>query len=669
MIIVSYVIIDGANKVNLSVFGKPHPPNSEKILTFADNKKVRMNYLLIENLSKSYGEKLLFEDITFGIDKGQKVALIARNGAGKSSLLNIINQKDLPDSGKVVFRKDIHISYLPQNPEFDEDISVIDVLFNTDNKFLNAIREYELAMENIRKEETTENHQLLEDAMHKVDTLNCWDYESKVKEILTRLQITDINQKMGTLSGGQRKKVALSKVLIEDADLLIMDEPTNHLDIVMIEWLEDYLKKQSLSLLLVTHDRYFLNNVCDSVIELDNGNIYHYHGNYNYFLEKKAERETIERQEIEKAKNTYRKELDWMRRMPKARTTKSQARIDSFYTLQEKATKRIDDTKAELSIKTERIGGKILEMYNVSKKYGDKVLVNDFTYTFKKGERIGIVGKNGVGKTTFLNMITEKVMQDTGRIVKGQTISFGYYTQEGLTTHEDKRVIEIVREIAEVVRLDKGKEITASVFLNYFGFNHTLQYNYYSNLSGGERRRLFLLMTLMQNPNFLILDEPTNDLDLFTLMMLEDFLEQYQGCLLLVSHDRSFMDNLVDHIFVFEDNGVINDYHSTYSEYMAVKLKKEKQLKSESKKEEKPVEREKKLSNKPSYKQKQEYELLEKEIAELEAEKEMLFSRMNEGIADVTELTKASERIALIINSVDEKTNRWLELSEIMENQ
>ena len=626
-----------------------------------------MNYLLIENLSKSYGEKLLFEDITFGIDKGQKVALVARNGAGKSSLLNIINQKDLPDSGKVVFRKDIHVSYLPQNPEFDEDISVIDVLFNTDNKFLNAIRQYELALENLKKSDNQENQQILEDAIHLVDTLNCWDYENKVKEILSRLQITDFNQTMGTLSGGQRKKVALSKVLIEEADLLILDEPTNHLDIVMIEWLEDYLKKQSLSLLLVTHDRYFLDNVCDSVIELDNGRIYHYQGNYNYFLEKKAERELIERQEIEKAKNTYRKELDWMRRMPKARTTKSQARIDSFYELQEKATRRIDDTKAELSIKTERIGGKILEMYNVSKKYGNKVLVNDFTYTFKKGERIGIVGKNGVGKTTFLNMITDKVLQDSGRIVKGQTISFGYYSQEGLTTHEDKRVIEIVREIAEVVRLDKGKEISASVFLNYFGFNHTLQYNYYSNLSGGERRRLFLLMTLMQNPNFLILDEPTNDLDLFTLMMLEDFLTQYQGCLLLVSHDRSFMDNLVDHIFVFEDNGVVKDYHSTYSEYMAVKLKKERQQKLEAKKEEKPVEREKKTSNKPSYKQKQEYELLEKEIAVLEAEKESLISRMNEGIADIKELTSTSERIAELIAIIDEKTNRWLELSEIME--
>jgi ATP-binding cassette subfamily F protein uup len=626
-----------------------------------------MNYLLIENLTKSYGEKLLFENITFGIDKGQKVALIARNGAGKSSLLNIINQKDLPDNGKVVFRKDIHIAYLPQNPELDENQTIVDVLFNTDNKFLLAIRRYEEALESIKKMDDTENRKMLEDAIHQVDVLNCWDYENKVKEILSRLQITDIYQTINTLSGGQRKKVALSKVLIEDADLLILDEPTNHLDITMIEWLEEYLSKQSLSILLVTHDRYFLNNVCTEVLELDNGKIYHYKGKYDYFLEKKADRETIERQEIEKAKNTYRKELDWMRRMPKARTTKSQSRIDSFYTLQEKATKRIDDKKVELSIKTERIGGKILEMYNVSKAYGDKKVLNDFTYTFKKGERIGVVGKNGIGKTTFLNMIIEKVMQDSGRIVKGQTISFGYYSQEGLETYEDKRVIEIVREIAEVVRLDGGKDLSASVFLNYFGFSNTLQYNYYSNLSGGEKRRLFLLMVLMQNPNFLILDEPTNDLDIFTLMMLEEFLLQYKGCLLLVSHDRSFMDNLVDHIFVFEENGVVKDYHSTYSEYTRKKLLKEKQLKAENKKEEKPLERIKNSSNKPSYKQKQEFELLEKEISELESEKEKIFDQLNAGNVEVSLLTQWSERIGEIIQLIDEKTNRWIELSEIME--
>ncbi|MFZ4399629.1 MAG: ABC-F family ATP-binding cassette domain-containing protein [Bacteroidales bacterium] len=626
-----------------------------------------MNYLLIENLTKSYGEKLLFENITFGIDKGQKVALIARNGAGKSSLLNIINQKDLPDNGKVVFRKDIHIAYLPQNPELDENQTIVDVLFNTENKFLLAIRLYEEALENIKKTDSTENRKILEDAIHQVDVLNCWDYENKVKEILSRLQITDIYQTISTLSGGQRKKVALSKVLIEDADLLILDEPTNHLDISMIEWLEEYLSKQSLSILLVTHDRYFLNNVCGEILELDNGKIFHYKGKYDYFLEKKADRETIERQEIEKAKNTYRKELDWMRRMPKARTTKSQARIDSFYNLQEKATKRIDDKKVELSIKTERIGGKILEMYNVSKSYGDKKVLNDFTYTFKKGERIGVVGKNGVGKTTFLNMIIEKVMQDSGRIVKGQTISFGYYSQEGLETHDDKRVIEIVREIAEVVRLDGGKDLSASVFLNYFGFSNTLQYNYYSNLSGGEKRRLFLLMVLMQNPNFLILDEPTNDLDIFTLMMLEEFLLQYKGCLLLVSHDRSFMDNLVDHIFVFEENGVVKDYHSTYSEYTKKKLLKEKQLKAETKKEEKPVERIKSTSNKPSYKQKQEYELLENQIAELEKEKEQIVNLMNAGSSDVSLLIQWSERIGEIISHVDEKTNRWIELSELME--
>jgi len=626
-----------------------------------------MNYLLIENLTKSYGEKLLFENITFGIDKGQKVAFIARNGAGKSSLLNIIMGKDLADEGKVTFRKDIRISYLPQNPELDDNLSIIDYLFSTGNKYLTAIRNYEEALINIHHNETPEKHKQLEDAIHQVDLLDCWDYENKVKEVLSRLQISDITQQIGSLSGGQRKKVALSKVLIEEADLLILDEPTNHLDVVMIEWLEDYLSKQSLSLFFVTHDRYFLNNVCEEIIELDNGNVYHYKGKYAYFLEKKAEREEIERLEIEKAKNTYRKELDWMRRMPSARTTKSKARIDAFYDLQEKATRRIDDSKPELSIKTERIGGKILEMYNVSKAFGDVKVLNDFSYTFKKGERIGIVGKNGVGKTSFLNMITGSLNADVGRIVKGQTISFGYYTQEGLQVSGDKRVIDIVREIAEIIRLANGKELSVSQFLNIFGFTHTLQHNYYSNLSGGERRRLYLLMTLMRNPNFLILDEPTNDLDLFTLVMLEEFLMDFQGCLLLVSHDRSFMDNLVDHIFVFEENGFVKDYHSTYTEYTKSKTLKEKQLKLESKKEEKVSQvKPKTTSNKPTYKQKQEYDALEKDISDLENEKETLLNKLNADNVDVKDLTLWSNRIGELINLIEEKTNRWLELSEIM---
>jgi ATP-binding cassette subfamily F protein uup len=626
-----------------------------------------MNYLLVENLSKSYGEKILFENITFGIEKGQKTALIARNGAGKTSLLNIINNLDIPDSGKVVFRKDINVAYLPQNPDFCETSTVIDILFNSNNKYLTAIKEYETALENINIQNNQSNQLQLELAIQKVDSLECWDYENKIKEILTRFQISNLTQTIESLSGGQRKKVAIAKALIEQSDLLILDEPTNHLDISMIEWLEEYLSKQSLSLLMVTHDRYFLDNVCDSIIELDNGKIYHYQGNYEYFLEKKAERETILRQELEKAKNLYRKELDWMRRMPKARTTKSQARIDSFYKLQEKASQRIDENKTELNIKTERIGGKILELYNITKKFDDKTIINDFSYIFKKGERIGIVGKNGVGKTTFLNIIAGILKPDAGKISKGQTITFGYYSQEGLIIKDDKRVIEIVKDIAEYITLNDNNEISASAFLNYFGFDYNLQYNYYSNLSGGERRRLYLLTTLMKNPNFLILDEPTNDLDIFTLMMLEDFLLRYQGCLIIVSHDRSFMDNLVDHIFVFEDNGIIKDYHYNYSSYLALKKKKENQLKNESKKEEKPLVKEKENRKKATYKQIQEFNLLEQEIASLEAQKEQLIEKLNSGKLDITELNETSELIASLINKIDEKTDRWIELSDIIE--
>jgi len=625
-----------------------------------------MNYLLVENLSKSYGEKRLFEDITFGIDKGQKTALIAKNGAGKTSLLSIINNLDFPDNGKVVLRKDINIAYLPQNPIFDENYNVIDILFNSDNKYLKAIKQYEKALDAANHQNIPSNNLQLEQAIHNVDTLDCWDYENKIKEILSRFQISNLSQTSNSLSGGQRKKIALAKVLIEQADLLILDEPTNHLDITMIEWLEEYLKKQSLSILMVTHDRYFLDNICNSIIELDNGKIFHYQGNYEYFLEKKAERESILRQEVEKAKSQYRKELDWIRRMPKARTTKSQARIDSFYKLQEKATVKIDDNKAEINIKSERIGGKILEMYNVSKKF-DKTIVNDFTYTFKKGERIGIVGKNGVGKTTFLNIITGMLKPDTGKISKGQTITYGYYTQDGLNNQENKRVIDIVKDIAEYIKLNDNKEISASAFLNYFGFDYNLQYNYFSNLSGGERRRLYLLTILMKNPNFLILDEPTNDLDIFTLMMLEDFLLQYQGCLLIVSHDRSFMDNLVDHIFVFEDNGVIKDYHYNYTSYLAQKKKTENLSKIENKKEIKSLFREKENRKKPSYKQVQEYSKLEEDIASLENEKDQLLIKINGSKLDINELNLLSEKIAILINHIEEKTNRWLELSEIIE--
>lgn len=483
---------------------------------------------------------------------------------------------------------------------------------------------------------------------------------------MSRLEVNDLDKTIAMLSGGERKKIALSKVLIDDANLLILDEPTNHLDIKMIEWLEEFLSKQNLSILMVTHDRYFLDNVCHDIIEIDKGHLFHYKGTYAYYVEKKAERQEIERREIEKAKNLYRTELDWMRRMPSARGTKARARIDSFYELKDKALQRIDDHRPTLSVKTERIGGKILEMYNVSKQYEGKALVDDFTYTFKKNEKIGIVGQNGVGKSTFLNIITQALKPDSGNIIVGQTVQFGFYTQNGLTESDDRRVIEIIKDVAEVIHLENGKEMSATQFLRHFGFEDSTQYNYYGNLSGGERRRLYLLKVLMANPNFLILDEPTNDLDIYTLEILEEFLENYKGCLIIVSHDRNFMDDLVDHLFVFEGNGKIRDYHSNYTDYIKLK-EQEQRIATQQKREEKPKYERTKSAAKPTYKQKQEYEQLTNEIEVLEKEKAELEQLMNSGQeTDYEKLNSWATRIGEIRELIDEKELRWLELDEIM---
>lgn len=591
------------------------------------------NILSVENLYKSFGEKELIEDISFGINKGQKVALIARNGAGKSTLLNIIMNKDYADSGNVVFKKDIHVNFLSQNPELNPQMT---------------IREY---------------------VLDGIDLVNNWDYENRINEILYKLNLREDIKKISMLSGGEKKKLALSKVLVEDSDLLILDEPTNHLDIEMIEWLENYLSRQNLTLLIVTHDRYFLDNVCTDIYEMENGNIYRYKGDYNYFIEKKAEKDYNERIEVEKARNLYKKELEWMRRMPKARTTKSKARIDSFYQIKSVANKKIDFQNPELSIRAQRIGGKILELSNICKSYNDKTLLKDFTYTFKKGEKIGIVGKNGAGKTTLLNIITQQLKPDNGKVVIGQTINFGYYSQEGLEEKDDMRVIDIIREVAESIALDNKTEISASQFLYYFGFSPELQYNYYSNLSGGERRRLYLLKVLMSNPNFLILDEPTNDLDIYTLAMLENFLKEYKGCLLIVSHDRSFMDNLVDHLFVFEDNGLIKDYHSTYSDYMDYKkeIENEKNDNKDSNSSESEINTKVKTKNlnKATYKEKKEYELLNSEIPKLEEEKIIIMDKLSKGNQPPEEISTLSERFQEIERELEEKEMRWLELSEL----
>ena len=590
--------------------------------------------LTIENLTKSFGDKLLFEDISFGINAGQKTALIARNGYGKSTLLNILTGKELPDSGKVTFRGDVKMAYLPQNPDFHKHQTV--------RSFV--------------------------EAAERPETVEPWDFEQRVEEVLSRLEVDQLmDRAMDTLSGGEQKKVALSRILIDDTNLLLLDEPTNHLDISMIEWLEDFLSKQRLAILMVTHDRYFLDHVCQDIIELDNSRLYNYRGTFDYYLEKKAEREYNERAEVEKAKSLYRTELDWMRRMPQARGTKARARIDAFYELEEKAHTRFEQERAELTVKTERIGGKILELYNVSKSFEGRKMLDDFSYTFKKGEKIGIVGPNGIGKSTFLSIITEQIRPDSGHIVVGQTIRFGFYTQNGMQAKDDMRVIDIIREVADVIELENGKEMSAHQFLSYFGFDDTTQYNYFGNLSGGERRRLYLLTVLMANPNFLILDEPTNDLDIYTIGILERFLKSYKGCAIIVSHDRSFMDNLVDHIFVFEGEGRIRDYHSNYTEYREARQLMERNAQRQRKEEKPRYERPKSDKPRATYKQQKEYEQLTAEIEALTAERKEIESMLSSGTeTDSNKITEASKRIGELIATLDEKEMRWLELDEII---
>ncbi len=616
--------------------------------------------LTVENLTKSFGDKLLFEDISFGINAGQKSALIARNGYGKSTLLNIImtaaegerrasglafpsrssaggataagqrGYNTLQDSGKITFRGDLKLAYLPQSPEAYPKQLVRDFVYN------------------IQRPETEDE----------------WTFEQRMEEILSRMKVdTLLDRQMETLSGGEQKKVALCRLLMDDCNLLILDEPTNHLDIDMIEWLEEFLSRQRLAILMVTHDRYFLDNVCDNIYELDNSRLYHYKGRYDYYLEKKAEREANERAEVEKARSLYRTELEWMRRMPQARGTKAQARIDAFYELEAKAHTRFDNSRPQLTVKTERIGGKILELYNIC--YRD--LIDDYSYVFKKGEKIGIVGPNGVGKSTFLNIITEKLKPTSGRVVVGQTIQFGYYTQVGMKAPDDRRVIDLVKDIAEEIELDNGKSMSAHQFLTYFGFDGTTQYNYFGNLSGGEKRRLYLLQVLMANPNFLILDEPTNDLDIYTLQILEQFLQTYKGCLIIVSHDRSFMDHIVDHLLVFEGNGKIRDYHSNYTVYRMQKAQQQREASQQQRQEKPKYERSKSDKRKATYKEQKEYESLTAEIETLTNEKADLEAKLSGGtLPDPAEITKASTRIGEVINLLDEKELRWLELDEII---
>ncbi len=633
-----------------------------------------MHYASIENLAKSFGIRTLFKNISFYVEEGDKIALVARNGSGKSTLLKIIAGLDTADSGTLWVHKDIKVIMLQQDTVFEENKSIWDNVLKMDNPVVKVVKEYEMCLE-----QEEENIEKLTDLMAKVDELNAWNFESELKQILGKLNLHHLNEPVRNLSGGQRKRVALAQSLIEaqlheGKCLLILDEPTNHLDVQMIEWLEDYLSAQKVTLLCVTHDRYFLDAVCNEILEMDDEKIYVYKGDYDYFLEQKSMRQEVQASELQKDKNIFRKELEWMRKQPKARTTKSKSRQDAFTDIEERVSQRKEETDISLQVKMTRLGGKVLEMKKINKSYGDKVILKGFDYTFKRGERIGIVGKNGIGKSTFLKIALQQEMPDSGKVNHGDTVVFGNFNQEGLQYKEDKRAIDYVKDFAEFFPLADGGKISATQFMEKFGFAAEQQYTPLSKLSGGEKRRLHLLSILFLNPNFLILDEPTNDLDLQTLRTLEEFLLDFPGCILIVSHDRYFMDRMVDHLFAFEGDGVIKDFPGNYTLYREYKLAEEKnptlvkpipELKAEppsTNNPQGPVG--KPQTNKPTFKEKFEFEQLEKEIPQLQKEKTTLEEKMNGGAMDYDALQKAAERISTIVQLLDEKEMRWLELSE-----
>jgi ATP-binding cassette subfamily F protein uup len=636
-----------------------------------------MHYVSAEGLTKSYGITPLFSTITFHIEEGDKIALIARNGSGKSTLLKILAGKETADEGKLWISKDVTIALFEQEPGFEETASIIDNIFHHSHPVINAIKAYELLID--EPLESAEYFQQLNDATVKMDELGAWDFDAKVKQILGKLNIHHLQQPVHTLSGGQRKRVALARTLIDIGFehkhvLLIMDEPTNHLDMEMVEWLEHYLNKENITLLLVTHDRYFLEAVCNEIWELDGSRLYEYKGDYENYLEKKAARVESDLASIDKAKNLYRKELEWMRKQPKARTTKSKSRQDNFYEVEAKAKLKIEEQQLQLNMKMNRLGGKIIELKKVYKSFGEKPILKGFDYTFKKGERAGVIGKNGAGKSTFIEIIQGLQSADSGKINIGDTVIFGNYSQKGLEVKTDMRVIEYVKNIAESFPLATGGSLSAAQFLQLFLFDPEKQYTYISKLSGGEKRRLHLLSILFRNPNFLILDEPTNDLDLPTLAVLENFLSEFPGCLLIVSHDRYFMDRLVDHLFVFEGDGVIRDFPGNYSQYRIWEKEKEttddRQLTTVNTYKPSMVEQE--VENvqpkrRMGFKEKREFELLQKEIEQLSKEKEMITEKLNSGAAAFEELQKLSVRIGEVTQLLDEKEMRWLELSEMSE--
>lgn len=618
-----------------------------------------MNYLSVENVAKAYGERELFSNLSFGINEGDKVGFVAKNGTGKTSLLNILSGDDTPDAGNVVYRKDITVAFLPQEPNLDPKLSIEQTIFASDNEILKVIERYEKALEN------PEDSDAYQKAFEQMDAHQAWDFETTYKQILFKLKLEDLHALVGSLSGGQKKRLALASMILNKPDLIIMDEPTNHLDLDIIEWLEEFFRKENFTIFMVTHDRYFLERVCNEIVELEDGNLYTYKGNYSYYLSKKDERIALEQTNTDKAKQLFKKELDWMRRQPKARTTKSKSRIDDFYEIKDRASKRRNDHQVQLEINMERLGNKIVEFHNVYKSFGDLQLLEKFDYNFQPGDRLGIIGKNGTGKSTFLNILTGSIPPDSGKITIGETIRFGYYTQRGFEVKEGQKVIDVIREFGDFIPLKKGRQISAQQLLERFLFDRKKQYDYVEKLSGGEKKRLYLCTVLIQNPNFLILDEPTNDLDIVTLNVLENFLLDFPGCLVVVSHDRYFMDKIVDHLFVFKGQAEIEDFPGNYTDYREYEASSisEPSEKPEASSDKKAWKKESSTSAGLTYNEQKEYNKLEKEIHNLEKKKEEVQQKFLKDLSP-DEITKTSVELSKIEDEIEQKTERWFELGD-----